>query len=278
MKKVQRLGKEITLEELKKLQMDVLSAIDEFCREKGIRYSMSNGTMLGAVRHKGYIPWDDDIDIYVLREDYIKLMEVFPKIYNNHYCLVSLERNNKWDFPFAKAYDNRTIVYEDASYNELFGVNIDIFPVDDVPDDDSIWNEYNQNRRMLYNKRLYLFTRFPFSLRPKAFVRWCYYGFLKFFHSRRKRAELIDKNAQKWNGMGYHYVFECCQGIFQKKKFKKEIFNKTIKYPFEDRFFMGFENYDEYLRNGFGDYMKLPPVEKRVTHHNNKAYWKNPSK
>ena len=60
---------------------------------------------------------------------------------------------------------------------------------------------------------------------------------------------------------------------FQKKPFRKEVFNKLVYYPFEDRQFLGFDNYDEYLRNGFGDYMTLPPVEKRITHHSYKSYW-----
>jgi lipopolysaccharide cholinephosphotransferase len=274
MRKPLKHGKEITLEELKVLQMDVLSAIDNFCQHNNITYSMSNGTMLGAIRHKGYIPWDDDIDIYMLRDDYEKLMQLFPPVYNGHYCIVSLERSEKWDFPYAKAYDNRTVVYENALYNELYGVNIDIFPIDDVPDDDKIWHGYDVERRKLYNSQLHLYYHFPFSFKPKKFVRWIYHGLQKAIYSRRKRAEKINRNAQKWRGQGFKYVFETCQGVFQKNKFRKDIFNNMKSYPFEDRYFMGFENFDEYLRNGFGDYMKLPPVEKRITHHSFEAYWK----
>lgn len=271
---IKQVGGEIGLDELKILQMDILQAIDEFCNENNIKYSMSNGTMLGAVRHKGYIPWDDDIDIYMLRDDYEVLMERFPKVYKNHFCISSLNRSDNWVMPFAKAYDNRTVVFEKADYDELYGVNIDIFPIDEVPNDESVWKKYDIHRRKLYNKYANLLVDAPFRCTPKGFVLWIYCGLPKLFLSRRKMAEKVDANSKLFRGSGYDRVFECCQGVFQKHPFRKSIFDSLVYYPFEDRFFKGFENYDEYLSNGFGNYMQLPPVEKRVSHHYYKAYWK----
>lgn len=267
-------GREILLDEQKILQMDVLTAIDEFCRDNNIKYSMACGTMLGAVRHKGYIPWDDDIDIYLLREDYDKLMVQFPLQYKGHIQVLSLERSKKWDKPYGKAFDNRTIVVENADYGERYGINIDIFPVDEVPDEEAEWKSYDTRRRALYQKYAKRMAVLSFSLNPGIFARWVYYGLLKTFVSRRKMALKMDAYCKKWRNKGFSRVFECCQGIFQKKPFKKEVFNQLVDYPFEDRHFLGFENYDEYLRNGFGDYMTLPPFEKRITHHSYKSYWK----
>lgn len=281
MKEIQRLGKEIGLEELKVLQMDVLQAIDEYCQDNSISYSLACGSMLGAVRHKGYIPWDDDIDIYMLRDDYEKMMHLFPNVYKDHFCISSLERSKTWDKTFAKAYDNRTLVIENNDYDELFGVNIDIFPIDEVPDDEMEWEKYDAKRRKLIREYQTLVTPIPFGYTPIEMARWLYYKLPKVINSkkrktvlRRRLCEKIDCNCKKYRNQGYNRVFECCQGLFQKHPFNKSIFNSIVYYPFEDRQFQGFENYDEYLRNGFGDYMKLPPEEKRISHHDFKAFWK----
>ena len=137
--------KTIELEELKQIQLDILSVIDEFCREKGIKYSMGCGTMLGAARHKGYIPWDDDIDIYLLREEYEKLIELYPNEYKN-IKIASIQRDKKWDRAWAKAYDFRTEL-QDAGNKYRIGVAIDIYPIDRVPENYEEWQKYDKKRR-----------------------------------------------------------------------------------------------------------------------------------
>lgn len=104
--------------ELKELQLEVLSSIHRFCKAKKIKYSLGCGTMLGCARHGGYIPWDDDIDIYLLRKDYNRLLKEFPEVFEGKYKLLSLERDSKWNRAYAKAYDNRTIFHERALSNE----------------------------------------------------------------------------------------------------------------------------------------------------------------
>lgn len=253
--------------------MDILSAVDEFCLENGIPYSMACGTMLGAVRHQGYIPWDDDIDIYLLRNDYERLMKSFPDVYKNHYCIYSLERNKNWERAYAKACDNRTIVYELADYTMHYGVNIDIFPIDEVPDDNELWQEYDTKRRKLLHRWCGIISMNPFSFTPRRIARWLRNRVFKFLIPLPRMARIIDSKCKQWRGRGYNSVFECCLGLSQKRPFAKSVFGHLVDYPFEDRRFMGFENYDDYLRNGYGDYMQLPPEEKRVSHHHFEAYW-----
>lgn len=267
--------KEIELEELKQIQMNVMDAIHEFCIEHGIKYSLAAGTLIGAIRHKGYIPWDDDIDIYLLREDYNRLIQEFPEVYNNHYQLISLERDPKWDFPYAKAYDNRTIFKENALVNVTIGVNIDIFPIDNIPDDEKEWRKYEK-----WRKKVVMFSQMQRSKMYNAKRRlgvnliFLITHFISYFITRRKVAEYISHISQKFNKVDTQYVFENVFAAYLRRRLRRDIFAKYIDVPFEDRIYRAFEKYDEYLRMVYGDYMQLPPLEGRITHHSYKAFHK----
>lgn len=266
--------KEILIEEVKTLQLDVLSAIDEFCGENGIRYSMACGTLLGAVRHKGYIPWDDDIDIYIPREDYKKLITEFPNTYKEKIKLVSLERDSEWDRPYAKAYDDRTVFIENANNKKMIGVNIDVYPIDEVPDDNNKWLRYDKKRRFLQTLFMLKLVKMSNSRTLTKNIGVFLAHLLTCCYSSRKFAVKLDKYSQKHNHKGYLRCFECCQGMFQKNPFSKALFENLKYTPFEDRLFMAFEDADCYLKNGFGNYMELPPLEKRISHHSFEAFWK----
>lgn len=265
--------REIELDELKVLQIGVLQAIDEFCEEHGIRYSLACGTLLGAVRHQGYIPWDDDIDIYLPREDYCRLIAEFPDVYKGKYKIASLERDSLWNRPYANAYNDETVFIENARYSERIGVNIDLFPVDDVPIGEE-WEYFNKKRRL----ELRLFSlKFVCLDRRRSFIKnasLVLFRALTFFYSTRKWAMHIDHMIQQNNKKGHCYCFECCLGLLQKKPFPKKLFDTLVYVPFENRQFKAFADSDSYLKNGFGDYMKLPPKEKQISHHSYKAYWK----
>lgn len=266
--------RQIGTEELKTIQLDVLQAIDKFCAENGIVYSLACGTMLGAVRHMGYIPWDDDIDIYLLREDYNRLIKMFPDTYLDRYKLISLERDKRWDRPYAKAFDDKTEMRENANCAVTIGVNIDVYPIDDVPDDEDLWLRYDRYRRFF--QRVDIVKGIRVSGR-RGLLKNIALVTMKLplcFFTRRHTARFLSWYSQKNNGMGYASVFECIQGMLQKHKFSKKLFSSVVKMPFEDRFFMGFADYDSYLRNAYGDYMQLPPEEKRISHHDYIAWYK----
>lgn len=262
----------IDSKEVKQIQLDILENIHSFCIAGGIKYSLACGTMLGAVRHKGYIPWDDDIDIYLLREDYNKLIKSFPETYNEYYKLASLERDNEWDRPLAKAYDSRTILKENTTSKKNIGVNIDIFPIDATPNEYEEWQKYNKKRLLLQRIFALKFVNFKKDRVWYKNLTLLFVRILLSFVSKRHLAIYLNKYSQKYNETNSCYVFENIQGIKLKRRFKKEIFDHIIDIPFENRIFKGFKNYDEYLSNAYGDYMKLPPVDKRVTHHDFEAY------
>lgn len=266
--------KRIYLEELKRIQLDVLQAVHEFCVENDIKYSLGCGSMLGMIRHKGYIPWDDDIDIYLLRKDYNKLISSFPQKYKGIYEIDSLERNQECERAYAKAYDIRTIVEEEAELSCKIGVNIDVYPIDKVPKNDNKWKRYNKLRRFI--QRLYELKFISFNKKRnfyKTFI-MCFGKIILWPISLRKLAFYISKFAQKYNHTDSPKVFECVQGMLQKRPFSYSLFDKLDLMPFEDRMFYGFEDYDKYLSNAYGNYMQLPPEEKRISHHNIVAYWK----
>jgi len=264
----------IEIEERKKIQIEILDAVHSFCQKNGIRYSLACGTMLGAVRHKGYIPWDDDIDIYMLREDFERFDTLFPDVYQNKYKLASLGRNKNWGICFAKVYDIRTFIKEKKSRQTDIGINIDIFPVDDVPDNNSSWKRFNQKRKNLINKLQ--MTNICFSKYHKWYNNLALI-FIKFlYHNANKHAIATNKFIQQHNGKGYSRVFECCQGLLAKSPFPKKIFFKLEGITFEGKKYMGFSDFHTYLSQQYGDnYMTPPPPEKRITYHTNIAYWKD---
>lgn len=266
--------KAIYLEEIKRIQLDVLQAVHEFCLKHNIKYSLGCGSMLGMIRHKGYIPWDDDIDIYLLRNDYNKLVSTFPQKYKGIYEIDSLNNNSKCERAYAKAYDTRTIVEEEAINKYKIGVNIDIYPIDKVPEDEKLWHSYNKKRRFI--QRLYELKLIKINNKRSFYKNIVIFlgKIILFPISTHRLAQYINSFAQKYNDSNSTKVFECVQGMLQKRPFEHSLFEKIKLMPFEDRNFCGFEDYDKYLSNAYGNYMQLPPEEKRISHHDLKAYWK----
>ena len=268
--------RQIDIEELKKLQCGVLQSLHDYTSASGLKYSLACGTLLGAIRHNGYIPWDDDIDVYMPRDDYDKLVRDFPEIYQDRYKLISFERSKRWCRPYANLYDDRTLCNELKSSNEeQIGVKIDIFPVDSVPDDDTEWLRFNRIRRFLIYMHSAKFVTFrkdnqPFEDKVALFL----LKMALFPFSAYQVVKLVDTYIRKYNNRGTHRLFETSCGMIQKRPFLKDDFSEVELHKFEDYDFYVMKGYHDCLTNGFGDYMKLPPVEKRVSHHYFEAYWK----
>lgn len=272
--------KEITAEELKKIQLDIMQAVHDYCEEHGFPYTLSCGSLIGAARHKGYIPWDDDIDIYLLRDDYERLVREFPKVLKGKYVFGSLERDPQWGLAFGKIYDTTTLLKENVDNDFSFGVYIDVFPLDNVPVDDKQWKRFDRKRRFLqemYGRRLLAGRNLKWRKdRPfyRNIARILLNNFLMKF-SVRNIAMKISDNSQKYRNIETDYVFENVQGIFYTKRFPKAIFYERQMMPFEDKEFMCIKDYDTYLTLGYGNWRQLPPKEKQVTHHDFKAWWKD---
>ena len=269
--------RKIEIEELKQLQCQVLQALHNYTVANGLKYSLACGTLLGSIRHNGYIPWDDDIDIYMPREDYDKLIKEFPDVYGGYYKLISFERSRKWCRPYANLYDDRTCFKELKSSNEeQIGVKIDIFPVDSVPDGEKEWLRFNRIRRMLiylHSAKFVTFRKDNQSIAAKVCLALLKMLLLPF--STYSVVKMVDSYIRKYNDVGTRRLFETSCGMIQKRPFDKADFDDVELHIFEDYEFYIMKGYHDCLTNGFGDYMKLPPVEKRISHHYYEAYWKD---
>lgn len=265
-----------TVEELKKVQLEILLSINEYCRDNGIRYSLACGSLLGAIRHKGFIPWDDDIDIQLLRPDYEQLIKVFPERYKD-ISLISMERDGKWNRAYARAYDLRTIEIEDAKgMIPGIGVGIDIFPIDEAPENDKEWITYNKKRLLLQDLQGIKFLKWRKDrIIAKKIIMVFGQMFLLPF-SIRFFAKKIDEMAKKYNGTHSRLLFENCQGIGKRRKrFLRSDFDEFVDIEFEGYKLMAISGYDDYLKQSYGNYMELPPEKDRVCHHVLMAYWKD---
>ncbi|MGN0048190.1 MAG: phosphorylcholine transferase LicD [Bacteroides sp.] len=261
--------KQITdLEELKSIQLDVMQCVHDFCVENNIRYFLCGGTLIGAIRHDGYIPWDDDIDIYMPRPDYDKFMELFNQS-NSVYRFVDFNVEEDYNLPFGKVYDTRTIMDEYMYKTESFGVYIDVFPIDGISSITGIRKNMFL-RKMLNTKKAKLgktrsfFRNFIMNLGKLVLLPF----------SARCIVKQIDKNSRKVR-YGLTNKVAVFYGYGTREINDYSNYSKAIKHKFEDREFYIPIGYDNYLHSVYGDYMQLPPENKRVSHHSYTAWWKD---
>lgn len=264
---------ELSLEELKVIEFDILKMFDRFCKEHNIRYFLGYGTLLGAIRYKKFIPWDDDIDVLVPREDYDRLLTLFED--TQKYRLYAYERNRKYRFPFAKLCDMETRLTEIYyPYNGVeLGVNIDIFPLDNW-DDDLEMAKKEVLRIRKYNSRLsYMKVDKPQTDQRiryaawRVFVAWCRVRGSAYYIRK------VTKECVKPSQIGSRYMGVKAWPIWGVRGIvPAEVFADAIDIEFEGAMFPAPIGYDTYLTCLYGDYMPEPPVEKRKTHHSFVAY------
>lgn len=264
--------KEIKLDELKKIQIDILNNIDDFCKKNKINYWIDCGTLLGAVKYKGYIPWDDDIDIGMLRDDYDKFLKLYNKK-NSRYQLHAVELEKNYYFQFGKVYDSKTILYEPDENGIKSSVYVDVFVYDNAPDDDDKLKEMYDKRDILNKFRIaQLYPKlYDKSSFKKKVIRFFLNLYLKFLPKNYYTKKCIE-NSKRYMNEDTKRV-----GNFTSAKRmsgNKEIFKSFINVEFEKRKYPAPIGYDEWLKAFYGDYRKDLPKEKQVSLHKFKAYYK----
>lgn len=260
-------GKKLSLEESKKIMFDILKSVDACCRKNGLNYSLDWGTLLGAVRHNGFIPWDDDIDLMMPRKDFDRFSEVFS---HNKYKI--LDKNNpNWGWHYIRVYDSDTLVDfgPDAEKISKHGLWLSIFPVDGVPDNHYLWNKHKRKIEFyhgLCRLKRSGWTHGEFFIRNfiKALARVVLSPIsLQFF------AKKEDNLYRKYSECKTDYLFQRCD---QFQVMPSALFDRYIDVLFEKEYFKCIAEYDKYLRLTYGDYMQLPPIDKRSPKHGYTAY------
>lgn len=266
--------------------LDTLKALIDICHRHNLRYYCCGGTAIGAVRHHGMIPWDDDIDVMMPRPDYDRLLEIAK----NEMPLVGQGEGNKYeiitpynskDYPlyFAKISDTTTTIVEERERPCVIGLYVDIFPIDATDDDTATAIHTKARYAKLLNKLNAVSTHNTFSeyialLRsPKEWGRFAIKTAAWFCHSTIRKA-LISK----MDAISHSYDYDTAKNVAvhtgsygQREVFPKEWLGKGSIHKFEDIEVVLPELYDIYLRHFFNDYMQLPPIEERTEKHN-RAY------
>ncbi len=240
------------------VELDLLDKLQEVCDRYGLRYYACGGTLLGAIRHKGFIPWDDDIDVVMMREDYEKLIEVAPAEFTDPYFFQTSYNDKNYSRGHAQLRNsNTTAIINSERGHFVFnqGIFLDIFPLDAVPDDPA---EQLSHRRAVnvWNKLLATSVRYPGSVKKNAvkslihaFVsvipyRWLYRG--------------LEKACRKYNGTDTKRVAMISFDTFSDRwVFPRHCFAEVQKVPFEHTEIVIPAGYDEMLTIAYGDYMTM---------------------
>lgn len=264
----------IEIDELRKLQVEMLNYIDMFCKKNNLNYSLCGGTLLGAVRHKGYIPWDDDIDIFMPRNDYEKFIELQNKEFGK-YKIINPFTTKGCFIPFSKFINTETVLIENNDRKLIdLGVYIDIFPIDGLPNNEKTrqkyWNFIKKVKRL--NTCVYEKTIIGESFCKRLFRKIVFYAFAVL--DKSIVAKYINKQAMKYKIEDSDFVACSVFGYGQKEEMSKTAIETFIDLDFEQLKFKSIAGYETYLSNVYGNYMELPPLEKRVAKHEQEVYYK----
>lgn len=261
--------RKLKTEEIKKYELDILKYINDFCKKNNIEYFLAYGTLIGAIRHRGFIPWDDDIDIVIKRKDYERFRKLFTDTEN--YKILDIENNEDYYYPFVKIVDTRTKVIEkDFKDIDDLGVWVDVFPLDNYS------SRYTNKNKIEILKKKLLVSRSKTFLKSKNKIKNVFkfgaYCLMKNKNPRKYGIE-INNEGKKVSVSGSHLCVMFTPNI-SKNIFETEWYKKSIEWEFEGNKFSIPKEYDKILSSYYGDYMKLPAEENRVSGHNIDAYEK----
>lgn len=247
----------LSVDEMKAKEKAMLSFIDKYCRKKGLRYWVCGGTLLGAVRHEGFIPWDDDIDVFLPMPDYLKFTESFRD--DPDYELMGYGTEGGEDFiePFAKLLEKDTVLDENiGTLRKVSAVWVDVFPIVGLPDDERVRHRFFSEYREIEKSAWQDFYKTDGDI--GVFKKW--------FVKQKQYLHRYD-----FDNAGYVGVLGTLYD--EKDSTTRSVYNDTIRMKFEDIEVNAPGGYKEYLSNHYGsNYMDLPPIEKRITIHDIKAY------
>ena len=257
-------------EEIKEVELGVMDYIHNLCQKENINYSLAYGTLLGAVRHKGYIPWDDDVDISLKRDEYDKLYQAVLRDNDPIYKVASWENDARYPYPFYRVYDARTVYENNYIENDIdLGICVDVFPFD-------YYSDVNKEMVKLDTyRRLSVYTLYGIHSKNAGLKNIIRYLLVLVFRLTRvktwnKKMNLLSMQANDNDSIDY-----LMENKRTSTKFEKTLLDKVMDSPFEDRTYKIPEASHQILSAIYGDdFMEIPPVEKRVKHDDFVAYIK----
>lgn len=259
--------KRLTLNDIQNVSLEVLKDIHSFCICHHINYSLAYGSLIGAIRHKGFIPWDDDIDIIMLRPEY----ERFCNTYHSQKCKLVSPQDSFINY--ARVCDIKHTTYYTLSpwtKDNTVGVWIDIFPIDSVEDDFTLFSaRINRLKHLLdlqVDGRSYL-RKFRFSFNPHEL--YSYFSVKRRFSNIniKEIKEQIDSIIKEIPFASTNHCSQLvCRGNQNKEFFTLDMFESFHCVPFCDTEFMVANGWQDILELNYGDYMQLPPIEQQQPH------------
>jgi len=241
--------------------LEILLTLDKVCKEHNLRYFIMAGTMLGAVRHKGFIPWDDDSDVGMPRADYDLLIANAKQWLPEQYQFICAENDSSYPLPFAKIQDANTTLIERIGLKYVGGIFLDVFPLDGVPNR-KISQKIHFARYQFYRKALYFVCRDPYK-HGKGIRSWIPLLFRKFFTPKNVQ-QSIRNILTKYDFDKSTFVADYDDGI--NGIMNKKIVGTPTPVLFEGKEVFGIENSDVYLRQKYGNYMEIPKQAKQRQH------------
>lgn len=270
--------KKVSEKELKQILLDMLIYIDEVCRENQIEYTLAGGSLLGAIRHQGFIPWDDDADIELARPEYAKLIKVLHEKKSERYPILDF-LEVETSRPYVRIYDSRTVNTSKHNIIHSEGVFLDIFPFDILPE---TFEERQALKKQLQKEEIRLRQANSRGLSyASSSKQWIFFAksilwFPAHLMSKGKyfeRAKHYNELMQQYN-VSDSKVTGFALSFYDSAAFPKEMMDEYEDVMFENHTLRKVKNHELYLKMQYNDYMTLPPEDKRRTHSYYDWYWK----
>lgn len=259
------------LSEHQRILLQVYKKFRDICIDNNITFYAAYGTLIGAIRHKGFIPWDDDIDVFMLRKDYDRYVNLRNTLCDGSYK-ISTFQDGQSPYPFAKFFTTEGTIWEYSQFPFIIGPWVDVFPIDEGDEDDEESNKALER---------FHYTMWKYR-KAIAYSTWgeiasnIYHldlinGFIKLFKKiryapfKKKYIKEIEERLDEIRAIKGK-TLRCYSTALTNEIFEKAWFEKVISVPFEDTTIFVPSGYHEFLTALYGDYMQLPPVEKRVNH------------